>query len=330
MLYEAVYPGLWLLARLRQFRARAMIALGFGQTVTLLADGSPETHFRVISWKLRKFEIEAVARLSPRLAADLALARFEITKRSKPRKRALDHMAQMRLTTVWCGKGRVDIRSCGPLDGPRLLLIHGWNATGAGLAPLIDAMAGAGYQVFVPDLPGHGSSHGDRFAFQQLGAAVVECCNPFAPFAAVVGHSAGGLIAAIAMDRGLQASRLVTLSAPSSLDGLLQTYLAANQLPMHLLPAIRDRYRFRFGAAPADIGRPLFARLRCPVLAVQDKRDWMIARANAEEIAGGARNGESFFTDGYSHLAILRASEFHNRLLRFLNDSGQEKRDADA
>lgn len=330
MLYEAVYPGLWLLARLRQFRARTMIALGFGQKVTLLTDGSPETHFRVISWKLRKFEIEATARLSPRLAADLALKRFEITKRAKPRKRALDHMARMRLTTVRCSEVRVDIRSCGPLDGPRLLLVHGWNATGAGLAPLVDAMVEAGYQVFTPDLPGHGSSHGDRYAFQQLGPALVECCNPLGPFAAVVGHSAGGLIAAIAMDRGLKAARLVTLSAPSSLDGLLQTYLAANQLPLHLLPAIRDRYRVRFGAAPADVGPPLFARLHCPVLAVQDKRDWMIARSNAEEIARGARRGQSFFTDGYSHLAILRASEFHDRLLRFLSDPAQDGRSADA
>lgn len=328
MLYEAAYPCLWLMARAKHLHARTMVVLGRKPTAVLAADASPETHFRVISWKIRKFEIERLAALLPGRAAALALERFEVTRRPKQRRAAMEARARMRLCFSTYGRRRVDIRSMGPIDGPKVLLLHGWNADGAGLAALSEPLVRGGYQVFIPDLPGHGTSEGTRYAFQQLGQAVALCCNPYGPFEAVIGHSAGGLVAGLALQNGLKASRLVTLCSPSSLDDLLNTYLLTNQLPVLLLNPMRRRYQRAFGVSPVDVGPAMFAKLDVPVLAGQDESDWMIARRNATDIAEAA-NGDVFFTRGYSHLTILRSPELHERLHTFLASGDVSKGSAD-
>ncbi|CAG0967235.1 partial Haloalkane dehalogenase, partial [Anaerolineae bacterium] len=46
----------------------------------------------------------------------------------------------------------------GKADRPPLLLMHGWMEVGRDLAAVGNALAGAGYRVILPDLPGYGRS----------------------------------------------------------------------------------------------------------------------------------------------------------------------------
>ncbi|MBE2194484.1 MAG: alpha/beta hydrolase [Anaerolinea sp.] len=46
----------------------------------------------------------------------------------------------------------------GKADRPSLLLMHGWMEVGRDLAAVGNALAGAGYRVILPDLPGYGRS----------------------------------------------------------------------------------------------------------------------------------------------------------------------------
>lgn len=82
-------------------------------------------------------------------------------------------------------------------QGPDLLLLHGAGASAhswRALAPLM-----AGYRVIVPDLPGHGYTHTSERSRLNLDAMADDltllCQGQGWKPAAIVGHSAGGVLA---------------------------------------------------------------------------------------------------------------------------------------
>jgi pimeloyl-ACP methyl ester carboxylesterase len=52
----------------------------------------------------------------------------------------------------------IHVREAGPVDGPGVLLIHGWPDSSNVWRSQIDALAAAGYHVIAPDLRGFGDS----------------------------------------------------------------------------------------------------------------------------------------------------------------------------
>jgi len=50
------------------------------------------------------------------------------------------------------------VLEAGPVGGPPVLLLHGWAVSAYLWRHTIPALAGAGYRVYAPDLPGHGLS----------------------------------------------------------------------------------------------------------------------------------------------------------------------------
>jgi pimeloyl-ACP methyl ester carboxylesterase len=53
---------------------------------------------------------------------------------------------------------RLHVVQAGPIDGPVALLLHGFPEFWRGWASQIDALAAAGYRVWVPDQRGYGES----------------------------------------------------------------------------------------------------------------------------------------------------------------------------
>jgi pimeloyl-ACP methyl ester carboxylesterase len=91
------------------------------------------------------------------------------------------------LATIEAGEG-----------GRPLLLVHGFTGAKEDFADHLDALAGAGWHVVAPDLPGHGSSHpeGAEFGFDAYAAAVLAVADELGwDRFALLGHSMGGVVA---------------------------------------------------------------------------------------------------------------------------------------
>ena len=70
---------------------------------------------------------------------------------------------------------RVFYREAGPADGPAVLLLHGFPTSSHMFRDLIPHLAGGGYRVIAPDLPGFGftvPAAGYAFSFAALAATV--------------------------------------------------------------------------------------------------------------------------------------------------------------
>jgi len=177
-------------------------ALAFGQSRTA----------RVAAWTLRGAD-----RLAPDLAARLAVRLFFTPF---PLKLA----ARRRLPPEW----RVQRHPDGPhgfallrhrpsslvAGRPRVLLVHGWTGDALQMRGLGEAVAAAGFEPVLMDLPAHGRSPGWRCTMPQIVASLraAEAC--VGPFAGIVAHSMGALATLHAMASGLATPRVVAL-APS-------------------------------------------------------------------------------------------------------------------
>ena len=321
MLYEAVFPALYIGAKGRQAALRTKARLGFAPQDMARVTYHPDSYYRVACWRLRRLDVELMMRLSPMRAARLSVERFERIRQLPARPGSAEagaaRLAGESQFVKYKGK-RIHLSWHGPEDGPLVMAVHGWNGRASMLAKLVASLVDQGFRVVVPDLPGHGLSDGTRYSFYDLGRALADLFQD-TRFAAVIGHSAGGLISGIALGRGLRSDCYIPVGAPASLFNLLRSYVNITQMPACSLPYIERYYIRRYHIPPEDVGPTLISRLPVRTLVVHETRDWQVSVENAHELVTAARDGQLFLTTGHTHLSVLNAPEVHGRIGAFIN-----------
>jgi pimeloyl-ACP methyl ester carboxylesterase len=129
-------------------------------------------------------------------------------------------MAEVRFTRRNVGAVSLHVAEAGPLDGPAVILLHGFPEFWFGWRHQIDALADAGFHVIAPDQRGYNLSDKpkaiadydlDPLAADILGLAAILNLKEFA----VVGHDWGAAVAWwIAQKNPQGLRRLVIMNAP--------------------------------------------------------------------------------------------------------------------
>ncbi|PRY76659.1 alpha/beta hydrolase family protein [Yoonia maritima] len=296
MLFELVYPGLCLAEGLGRLAGRRRLA------------GTPYT-YRATRCRMKRREIDLLTKVSPQLGARVALRRFEAMR---PREQD-----GKQITTLKRAAG-VDAtlveKRFGPKDGPRILLVHGWNATGDMMHPLAAALAAQGAHVIVPDLPGEGANPAAVLSFTEK-ARIIAVCYADLSFDAIVGHSAGGLIAAQAIEQGLKCQRLLTVCSPLSMATLLSAYLIKTAAPLPVFEAILAYYERRERRNPHQVGAALFKSIAGRITIVHAQNDWQVKVSEGHAIAGLCAT-QPFILDKCNHHTILDDLRLHDFVAR--------------
>ncbi len=311
MLYEILYPAIYLasLARMRGTPGKRRPA-----------------QFKALKSKLRRFDVHALTAISPLAGAWLALHRFERTAAPAVRQAQLKPVDAILHTE----KGHLAIRFSGDEQARRVLLIHGWNANSSMMQSLANTLAQHGFRVVYPDLPGDGASTSRPMSFYEKGQMIARYCAQYGPFDCVIGHSAGGLIAAIALEEGLSASRFVTVCSPQSLTSLLQSYLVQTGAPQRLLQEVRHAYSKLRRRSPCDIGPTTFARFADKFLVVHARADWQVPVEEARSIILKAPLANVIVLDGCNHRSVLDHPDLIAGINAFVGKSADALRWTDA
>jgi epoxide hydrolase 4 len=133
------------------------------------------------------------------------------------------------------------LATCGPDDGPPVVLLHGFPEFWYGWRHQMEPLATAGWRVIVPDQRGYGESDKPSavgaYALDTLADDICEICNQLGyDRFAVVGHDWGGIVAwHLAAREPARLSRLAILNAPH--PATLATYAFT-----HPLQAVRSAY----------------------------------------------------------------------------------------
>lgn len=105
----------------------------------------------------------------------------------------------------------------GPADAPVICFLHGTRLT-RGMWAAQMAELGSTYRVVAPDLPGHGTEHGQPFTLEGAADHVAAVIRSVAPdgHAVVVGLSLGGYVAIVLAARHPSVVRGLVLSGASA------------------------------------------------------------------------------------------------------------------
>lgn len=188
-----------------------------------------------------------------------------------------------------------------------ILALHGWSASAESLRFLARGLADAGYSVFVPTLPGHGTSAEDMVQFGPLDwmAAASESLKLLQEHfrqVIVLGVSMGGALALqLAGTRSDDVAAVVTVNAPvfmgspdfarEILSAPATASLAGWEVPAFMGPQVPEiSYRERRKKSGVDLyamcglARECLPRITSPLLVFQAVADPVVSRACADEI----------------------------------------------
>jgi 3-oxoadipate enol-lactonase len=265
--------------------------------------------------------------------------------------------------TVVAGRNEFLVREAGPVDGPRVLLIHGWAFDSVAAWHRVIPLLSERLRVVAVDLRGHGKSDRirGRFEVEDLAddvAAVLDALG--AGRVAVVGYSLGGTVAqALARRHPARVERLVLaataarpLRLPRPLAGVV--FLASRalaRLDAAAVPRIVHRHLTRSGAVPAEHSawlweallnrdpdlhheaafamarfdsQPWLGRLRLPVLCLIPTRDQLVPPRRQRATAALIPGVEVVEIEGARHEAVFtHAGEVAAAVLSFVAPAGR-------
>jgi epoxide hydrolase 4 len=143
---------------------------------------------------------------------------------------------------------RLYVAAAGPVDGPLVILLHGFPEFSYGWRHQLGALAAAGLRAVAPDQRGYGLSSKPRghaaYALPELAKDVLGLVSALGRERfSVVGHDWGGLVAwqlAACHDRAVERAAILNAPHPQALrshlmrsptQALRSTYIALFQLP---------------------------------------------------------------------------------------------------
>lgn len=283
----------------------------------------PATHLQL---KMLRLLFNSAGYILPRPMGRLAFSLWFRTYRYQAPAREARLLADATDHSFLSGDKRVACWSWG--QGPRVLLVHGWNGRGAQLGSFVQPLVKAGYRVMTLDLPGHGKTAGKQTNLFEISKALCALNDLHGPFAAIIGHSFGVPCAVHAIGNGLQTDKLVSLSAPSGFTSLLKHFTHYLRLPAHLQHDI-ERRLLTFVGTPtwkkfADHYAPVNVRLS---LLVHDQDDHVVPLAEARQLLPYWQNTRFIVTSGLGHRRILKNRQVIEQTVSFIREEpGQENR----
>lgn len=196
--------------------------------------------------------------------------------------------------------GPVAVWSAGA--GPAVLLVHGWEGDHRDLEAYVEPLLSLGHRVVMLDLPAHGRSAGHSTSIPHSAEAVLTVAWEHGPFAAVVAHSIGSAVTAMALHQGLATDRVILIAPPSRYVDYARSFAQVAGVPADgLLDALRSR-----GIDIDNIDLPRLApHLPARALVVHSEDDRVVPVSSGRAIARAWPNAELLEVQGLGHKRIL-------------------------
>lgn len=189
---------------------------------------------------------------------------------------------------------------------PVVLLVHGWAGHAGQMRRLGDALAAAGFDPVLLDLPAHGRSGGWRSTLPQFARAVFAAASRLGPLHGVVAHSLGALAALHAAARGLPVQRLALISPSAPPAQFISWFARSFGLPVGLGDRMREQIERREGVALAEFEPAwLGERIGQPALLLHDEADRIAPFAASERLVAALPAASLRAHGGLGHRRIL-------------------------
>jgi pimeloyl-ACP methyl ester carboxylesterase len=204
-------------------------------------------------------------------------------------------------------------------SGPTVLAQHGWRGRPTQFGRLAAALVVRGYRFVALDAPGHGRSRGKRATPRLLADSILAAASSLPPVHAVVGHSLGGAGAAISIELGLAARRLVMIGSPSRPSRFIADYATRIGLPDAARCEL-ERWFDAHAGRPAGQLDPVSLQLPGDVaaLVIHDREDDVIPVSEAALLEQAWPGARFRYTTGLGHRELLADSGVIESIAEFI------------
>ncbi len=147
-----------------------------------------------------------------------------------------------------------------PGQGPRVLLIHGWESNTFRWRNLIGFLREAGFHIIAFDAPAHGYSSGSYLHVPLYTQCVEHMVQTYDP-KHIIGHSVGGMTALYHAHRhpNHKVEKIVTIGSPSEFYEIMENYQQILGFSNRVMQAL-DRFIYEeFGFHVHEFSTSLFA-----------------------------------------------------------------------
>jgi len=206
--------------------------------------------------------------------------------------------------------------------GPTVLLVHGWHGYAMHFSAFVEPLVQAGFRVVAFDAPAHGESPGRQTTLFEIADAITALAQYFGPVHTVITHSFGTPCATYALTNGAEVSRIVCISPPLHLNGLVKAFSGMLRLPAPVLQHFRLRLERAFGQdvwerlSPHNHARTL----SLPALFFHDAGDRAVPVEDGEALAQAWRGSRFVRTEGLGHRRILSDPRVIRQCIAFLTE----------
>jgi esterase/lipase len=201
----------------------------------------------------------------------------------------------------------------------QVLLVHGWESRATQMAGFIDAIVDTGFQVIALDGPAHGHSAGRQANPLMFAKAVVQVNDEIGPFDAIIGHSMGGSAVAIAMSEGVKCGKVVLISSPSSITGVLQRFAKFIGLPPESTEYFIHKIGENVGRSPEALNvAELIKSVSSQALIIHDHNDLEVPYGDAVAIQENWQGASLISTTGFGHRLIIRQASVWQSIVKFI------------
>lgn len=212
-------------------------------------------------------------------------------------------------------------------EGPRVLLVHGWEGRGAQLGAMVEPLVGLGFRVLTFDAPAHGDTSGSISSLFHFARATRTVAAAFGSFHAVVTHSMGGAATAWALHEEPFARRVAMIAPPVDMRDFTRQLGKVLGLDEDVRARVHERLGDRFGVAIADVrAEALAPHMRMPLLVVHDEDDRNVPIRCGEVYAASWPGATLVRTRGLGHHRILRDDAVVRAVVRFVAEGAPHRR----
>lgn len=191
------------------------------------------------------------------------------------------------------------------------------------MATLATAIAGAGFTAVAMDFTAHGFAGGKRVTFRDMSEEVFNLSKQleeqYGEIYAMVGHSAGGVMAMGARHFGFSASRYAVLGSPVAPYPALKAIKRFMKASPKTLAVCQDMYAANMGVTWKEMESGIaFEPEEKPLLAIFDEDDTEAVVAQGQLIHSIWPESELHITKGLGHRKLMWAPEVIECVVSYL------------
>ena len=258
-----------------------------------------------------------VALFSPGAAAKLAFNTFAKVRKGRVQPRQQPFLDQARHTQETVA-GHVIQTYQWAGDGPRVLLIHGWESNSFRWRNLITVLREQGFHVIAFDAPAHGYSSGKILHVPLYTECVEHMVQAFDP-KFIIGHSVGGMTALYHAHRHPNESveKVVTIGSPAEFGEIVASYQRMLGFNDRVLRAFDALVYEEFGYHVHEFATPRFVKGNPKKgLLLHDREDRIAPFHASQKVHDAWEDSVLVPTVGLGH--SMHQEEINRRIVDFL------------